>query len=119
MLRMRRIGLWAGALIILLGIIVAPLLVLRPATSATSTVDPDVTVECTPAAGVDEVACRDWGDAILADGSPTTTFEAQDVIRIRLDRDLFGFGEACRAEWYLGRYPDDVAWSESVPCADG
>ena len=55
---------------------------------------------------------RAWGDAILAEGSPTTTFEAQDVVRLRLDRELLGFGDTCRAEWFLGRYPDDVAWNE-------
>jgi hypothetical protein len=93
-------------------------LVLRPATSVVSTVDRDVTVECGASAAVDETACRAWGDAILAEGSPTTTFEAQDVVRLRLDRSMLGIGETCHAEWYLGRYPDDVAWSEPVDCED-
>ena len=114
---MMRIGLGIGALIVVVAIVGGVLL--RAVNSATSTVDPDVTVECSGATGVDETACRDWADAILAEGAPTTTFEAQDVIRLRLDRELLGFGETCRAEWFLGRYPDDVAWSESVACADG
>ena len=68
---------------------------------------------------VDDADCGAWGDEILAGGSPTTTFEAEDVVRLRLDRALLGFGDTCRAEWFLGRYPDDVAWSEDVACADG
>lgn len=112
---MTRIGLWIGFLLVVAAIVAAALL-LRPVSSATSAVDPDVTVECSGATGVDETACRDWGDAILAEGSPTTTFEAEDVVRLRLDRALFGFGDTCRAEWFLGRYPDDVAWSDEVPC---
>jgi hypothetical protein len=115
---MMRIGLWIAALLVAVGV-VAAILLLRPAMSATSAVDPEVTVECSGAAGVDETDCRAWGDAILAEGSPTTTFEAQDVVRLRLDRALLGFGGACRAEWFLGRYPEDVAWSESVACASG
>jgi hypothetical protein len=114
----RRIALWMGALLVLVGI-GAVVLLLRPASSATSTVDADVTVECSGGAAVDDATCRAWGDAILAEGAPTTTFEARDVVRLRLDRALFGFGGTCRAEWFLGRYPDDVAWSESVACADG
>ncbi|HSI98831.1 MAG TPA: hypothetical protein VLA59_00420 [Patescibacteria group bacterium] len=113
---MVRIGL---IVLVTLTVALGATLLLRPATSATSTVDAGVTVECSGAAGVDEVACRAWGDAILADGSPTTTFEAQDVVRLRLDRTLLGFGGTCRAEWFLGRYPDDVAWSEEVACTGG
>ena len=116
MLRMVRIGVISLALLVAALVAV---LFLRPASSATSTVDADVTVECTGAVGFDEPACRSWGDGILAEGSPTTTFEAQDVVRLRLDRALLGFGGTCRAEWFLGRYPDDVAWTEEVACADG
>ena len=108
-----------AALLILVGVGAVVLLLLRPASSATSTVDADVIVECSGAAGVDAGSCRVWGDAILAEGSPTTTFEARDVVRLRIDRALLGLGDTCRAEWFLGRYPDDVAWSESVACADG
>ena len=114
MKRMVRIGVISLALL-MAGL--AVLLFLRPASSATSTVDADVTVECTGSVAVDEPACRAWGDGLLAEGSPTTTFEAQDVVRLRLDRSLLGFGGTCRAEWFLGRYPDDVAWTEEVACA--
>src|SRR5690606_37409715 len=110
--------LWVAVLSLVIGGAVVALVLLRPATSATSTVDPDVTIECTPATGVAPTACRAWGDAIAAEGSPTTTFEAEDVVRLRLDRDLLGFGATCRAAWFLGRYPDAVAWSESVACPD-
>ena len=113
MRRMVRIGL--VVLVILAAALVAVLL-LRPAASATSSVDADVRVECSGATGTDEAGCRDWGNAILGEGSPTTTFEAQDIVRLRLDRELLGFGASCSAEWYLGRYPNDVAWSETVPC---
>jgi hypothetical protein len=113
-----RIGLWIGVLLVAAAIVAAVLL-LRPVSAAVSNVDADVTVECTGATGVDGTACRAWGDAILAEGAPTTTFEAEDVVRLRLDRALLGFGDICRAEWFLGRYPEDVAWSEEVACAGG
>ena len=115
---MRRMWLVVVAGVLLVGVVVAAVM-LRASTSATSTVDPDVSVKCAAGADVEEQTCRAWGDAILAEGSPTTTFEAQDIVRLRLDRELFGLGETCRAEWFLGRYPDDVAWSESVACPDG
>jgi hypothetical protein len=113
-----RIGLWVVVLLLVVVGAAVALVLLRPATAATSTVDPDVTIECAGAAGIDSDGCRAWGDAILAEGSPTTTFEAEDVVRLRLDRAPFGLGEACRAEWFLGRYPEDVAWSEPVACPD-
>ena len=115
-LLMRRIGLVAALFLLAAGAGAA--LLLRPASSAPSTVDVDVTVECSGATGVGEAACGAWGDAILAEGSPTTTFEAQDIVRLRLDRALLGFGATCRAEWVLGRYPEDVAWSAEVACRD-
>lgn len=106
-----------AALLFLVGVGVAGLLLVRPTVSAISAVDADVIVECTAAAGVDEAACRAWGDAVLAGGSPTTTFEARDVVRLRLDRELLGFGSRCLGEWYLGRYPADVVWSADLDCA--
>ena len=115
---MRRLGIVVAVVLVLLGAW-AGVLLLRPASSVPSTVDADVTVECSGATRVDEAACGAWGDAILAEGSPTTTFEAQDIVRLRLDRALLGFGATCRAEWFLGRYPEDVAWSAEVACRDG
>lgn len=114
---MARIILGLVALLGLAAMVIVAVLVLRPATSADSTVDADVTIECTAATGLDRAACRDRGDAILADGAPTTTFEAEDVVRLRIDRELLGFGDSCHAEWFLGRYPDDVAWSDDLDCA--
>ena len=107
-------------LIVLVALVAAivGVLVLRPGAAATSSVDPDVRVECTPATGADEAACLAWGDGILAEGSPSTTFEAEDVVRLRLDRELLGLGESCTAEWFLGRYPDEVAWTETVACGE-
>jgi hypothetical protein len=96
---------------------VAALLLLRPDAATVSSVDPQVTIECTGATAVDEEACRTWGDAILAEGSPSTTFEAEDLVRLRLDRAFLGFGATCHAEWFLGRYPADVVWDEEVTCA--
>lgn len=95
----------------------AAMFLLRPGVAATSAVDPDVRIECTAATGLAGDACRARGDAILAGGSPSTTFEAGDLVRVRLDHALLGFGGTCHAEWFLGRYPDDVVWSEEVTCA--
>jgi hypothetical protein len=114
---MARIVAVVGSLIVLGIVVVVGTRLFGPVAAMRSTVDPDVTVECV--AGVDWTACVEWGDAILAEGSPTTTFEAEDIVRLRMDRALLGFGETCRAEWFLGRYPEDVAWSEEVACADG
>jgi hypothetical protein len=105
-------------LIVLVAVVVAlaAVLFLRPDAAATSSVDPDVSVECTAATGVGDASCLAWGDGILAEGSPSTTFEAEDVVRLRLDRELLGFGGSCTAEWFLGRYPDEVVWTEAVTC---
>jgi hypothetical protein len=116
MLAVVRIG-----LIVLVAVLaaVAAVLLLRPGVAATSSLDADVSVECTAATGVDDASCLAWGDGILAQGSPSTTFEAEDVVRLRLDRELLGFGGSCTAEWFLGRYPDEVVWSERLACDEG
>ena len=75
------------------------------------------TVECSGWTGVTD-ACAAWGTRVLAAGAPTTTFEFEDVVRVRLDRPMLGFASMCVAEYFLGRYPEDVAWSEVVPCPD-
>ena len=89
----------------------------------TSTVAEDVgeqqiTAECTGWTGVAD-GCREWGDALLAQGAPSTTFEMEDVVRVRLDRPMLGFAAACVAEYFLSRYPDEVAWTEDVDCPEG
>jgi hypothetical protein len=71
------------------------------------------TIECDGTTGVTD-GCADWGMDVLAQGAPSHTFELEDVVRIRFVRE----GEACVAEYYLGRYPDDVAWSEETDCRE-
>ncbi len=84
---------------------------------ARSSVDPDVTVRCPRSVSVD--ACAAWGDRILEDGPPSTTFELGDVVRIDLTRGPLGFGGTCEVAYFLGRYPDDAVWHEETGCADG
>jgi hypothetical protein len=90
---------------------------------ATSTVaehvgDQQIAVECTGWTGVSQ-GCFDWGNDVMAQGAPSNTFELEDVVRVRLDRPMLGFAGTCVAEYFLSRYPDQVAWSEDVPCPDG
>jgi len=75
-------------------------------------------VECSGWTGVTD-GCAAWGDRVLAAGAPTTTFEFEDVVRVRLDRPMLGIASTCVAEYFLGRYPDDVAWTEEVDCPEG
>ena len=75
-------------------------------------------VECSGWTGVTD-GCAEWADRILAAGAPTTTFEFEDVVRVRLDRPMLGIASTCVAEYFLGRYPDDVAWTEEVDCPEG
>jgi hypothetical protein len=58
--------------------------------------------------------CAAWGDGLLARGAPSRTFELRDVVRVRLDRGILG-GE-CSVAWFLGRYPDEPAWTDDVAC---
>jgi hypothetical protein len=93
---------------------------LRAATSVTAhDIGPgQVRVECSGWTGVG-AGCGAWGAEILADGAPSNTFEMQDVVRLRLDRPAFGFAATCEADYFLSRYPNEVVWTEDVPCADG
>ncbi len=77
----------------------------------------DATIECTGWTGATD-GCAAWGADVLAEGSPSNTFELEDVVRIRLDRPTFGLAEACSVDYFLSRYPDDVAWSEEIDCPD-
>jgi hypothetical protein len=74
-------------------------------------------LECRGWTGV-SVGCAAWGAAVLAAGAPTTTFEFEDVVRVRLDRPMLGFASTCVAEYFLGRYPEDVAWTEEIDCPE-
>lgn len=73
-------------------------------------------IECDASTGVSD-GCADWGRDVLARGAPSRTFELEDVVRIRLVRAPFA--DDCTVEYYLGRYPDEVAWSEEIACRDG
>ena len=77
-----------------------------------------ISAECSGWTGVTE-RCREWGEAILTAGAPTTTFELEDVVRVRMDRPTFGLADRCTVEYFLGRYPDEVAWTEEVDCFGG
>jgi hypothetical protein len=74
-----------------------------------------ISAECTGWTGVTD-RCREWGEAVLATGAPTTTFELEDVVRLRMDRPTLGLAGHCTVEYFLGRYPDEVAWTEEVAC---
>ncbi|MGH2446103.1 MAG: hypothetical protein ACRDGD_08705 [Candidatus Limnocylindria bacterium] len=84
---------------------------------AASSVDPDVTIECTGSMRLSVEACGARGDAVLSEGAPSHTFEMDDLARLRFDRELWGFGSTCEARYYLERYADDPAWTEEVACA--
>jgi hypothetical protein len=113
----------AKRMAILLAVVLAALavwfLVLnRPTVEASSAVDPDVTIECDGSTSVSEESCLAWGDEVLALGAPSTTFEMQDLLRLRLSKPLLGFGSPCQVEYFLQRYPDDAVWDEDVPCRE-
>jgi hypothetical protein len=108
-------------LVLLAGVLVAGLLAGLAFTrgSSSTLVAAEATdgaiVECSGWSGVTD-GCAAWGARVLAAGAPTTTFEFEDVVRVRLDRPMFGFASTCVAEYFLGRYPEDVAWTEDVDC---
>lgn len=86
---------------------------------ASSSALPDVVIVCSGSTRIASPdACRAWGDAILAEGAPSHTFNIDDLARLELSRPLLGLAGACEAEWFLGRYPDDPAWGEEVACGD-
>jgi hypothetical protein len=87
--------------------------------AATGTIADDVgelriSAECTGWTGASD--CHAWAAEVLAAGAPSATFEMEDVIRLRLDRPLLGLASTCIAEYFLSRYPEEVAWAEEVPC---
>jgi len=115
---MRKIGATLlGA--VLVPVAVAALLLARPVVQVTSSVDPDVTIRCDGSASVNREECLAWGDEVLALEPPTTTFEMEDLAMLALSRPLLGFGSPCQADYFIQRYPDDVAWNADIPCADG
>src|SRR5688500_12802589 len=110
----------AKRIAILLAVVLAALavwfLVLnRPTVEASSAVESDVTIECDGSTSVSEESCLAWGDEVLALGAPSTTFEMQDLLRLRFSKPLLGFGSPCQVEYFLQRYPDDGVWVEDIP----
>lgn len=116
-MRMRLLVLLAGIGIVA---VLGGIILLRAATStvAEHVGEQQISVECTGWTGV-STGCRDWATDILAQGAPSNTFEMDDVSSMRLDRPMLGFSATCAAEYFVSRYPDEVAWSEDVPCPGG
>ena len=92
------------------------LFVLRSPVEAPSTALSEVTIECDPWTGLSAIACGSWGDAILASGPPSRTFNMEDLDRLRLSGAPLGLG-SCRADWFLGRDRAQPVWSEELECA--
>jgi len=112
-----------GLLLLVAALVVAAAAVYLGSRAATATmvshVGPNqIEVECRGWTGVTD-RCGVWGEAVLAAGAPSTTFEFEDVVRVRMDRPTFGFAGRCTAEYFLGRYPDEVAWTEDIDCFEG
>ncbi|HET6380577.1 MAG TPA: hypothetical protein VFH63_06020 [candidate division Zixibacteria bacterium] len=108
----RAAGVLAAVVVVAMVAVVA-YLVLRPPVRAAAGA---VTIECAASVGLDPAACAAWGRRALDGGAPSNTFELEDVARISVERELLGFGSACRGSWFVERYPDDPVWTEEVPC---
>jgi hypothetical protein len=102
--------------IVLAGLAVWFLVLSQPTVAGSSAVDPDVTIECDGSTSVSEESCLAWGDEVLTRGAPSTTFEMQDLVRLRFSKPMLGFGSPCQVEYFLQRYPDDGVWREDIPC---
>ena len=110
---MRKVGVALGAIVVVLaGLIVFALM--RTPTEVSSSIRPGVTVLCDGSTSME--ACGSWGDAILADGAPSFTFDMEDLARLELSRSLFGFGSTCEAAYFTGRNPDDAVWTDVTNC---
>lgn len=110
----RRGALIIGAIAALVAALVVAMLLLRP--SATVTTAGGLAVEC---AGIgDEPACEAWAAAVLADGPGIHTFDPDDLEGVRLSRSILGLAGDCQAEYFLGRFGDEAAERETVPCPD-
>lgn len=102
--------------IIVVALVALAFVLLSPSpVESTSAVDSDVTIRCH--GSVSEGACARWGDAILAEGAPSATFEMQDLVRLEIARPMFG--STCEVEYFLQRYPDDAVWNDEIPCVEG
>jgi hypothetical protein len=91
----------------------------RPSSMVTSATDPDVAIECDGSTGASGDACRAWGDEILAQGSPSHTFEMDDLARLVIDRPMWGFSPSCEVDYFISRDAANRAWREKVACQEG
>jgi hypothetical protein len=107
-----RTALVIGAVVALAAALLVAALLLRPTATATTT--GGVAVEC-PGIG-DAGACADWAETVLEDGPGIHTFDPEDLERLRLGRSVLGILGECQAEYFLGRYEDQVAARETVTC---
>jgi len=113
---MRRIG----ALLVVIGVVLlagAWLILGRSGVEAASSVDPDVTITCDVWTSVSQEACGSWGDAILAEGAPSHTFEMDDLAHLAISRPTFGLASTCRVHYFLERYANEPAWTDEISCA--
>ena len=109
----RRVAVIGAVVLALVGIVT--LFVVRPPTTVASALDPDVTIVCAAATGMDVNGCRAWGDDVIGAGAPSFTFELGDVTRLAFDRSAFGFGSSCEVSYFIGRFADP-AWAQETPC---
>jgi hypothetical protein len=101
-----------GGVLALVAALVVATLFTRP--SATVTTAGGLTVEC---AGIgDEPTCAAWAEAVLADGPGIRIFDPEDLEGVRLGRSVLGLLGDCQAEYFLGRFEEEVAAREPVPC---
>lgn len=111
----RRFAIVVGAVALIVAIGIAVLL-LRPPVRVASQADPDVTIFCAAPIGIDDAACRELGDRLLAGDPPSFTFEMDDLARLELDRSLLGFGSECAAAYFIERYPDQAVFTDPIEC---
>jgi hypothetical protein len=101
-----------GVGLALVAILVFATLLVRP--SATVRSAGGLAVEC---AGIgDEPTCAAWAEAVLADGPGIHTFDPEDLESVRLGRSFLGILGDCQAEYFLGRFGEEAAAREPVPC---
>lgn len=111
-----RFAIVVGVVALLVVAIAIAVLVLRPPVRVASRADPDVTISCAAAIGLDDAGCRGMGDRILRGGPPSFTFEMDDLARLDLDRSLLGFGSQCAAAYFIERYPDQAVFTDPIEC---
>lgn len=87
------------------------------AAQATASVDGrSVAVVCQTATRVAATECSGWAEELLAAGAPSSTFDMEDLVRLKLDRPWWGLSFECHSAYFISRYPDDPVWEVAVPC---